>query len=65
MDYEDPMIWSIDFHNSVNRRLGKKVLTYQEAYEKVKVYRVDNTYNMLAIALLVALIACIAHKKML
>ena len=34
LDFEDPMIWSIDFHNAVNRRLGKKVLTYQEAYEK-------------------------------
>jgi len=65
LDFEDPMIWSIDFHNAVNRRLGKKVLTYHEAYEKVKVYRVDSTYNMVTIALLMGLIACMVHKKML
>jgi hypothetical protein len=65
LDFEDPMIWSIDFHNAVNLRLGKKVLTYQEAYEKVKVYRVDSTYNMVTIALLMGLIACMIHKKML
>lgn len=65
LDFEDPMIWSIDFHNAVNRRLGKKVLTYQEAYEKVKVYRVDSTYNMVTIALLMGIIACMIHKKML
>ena len=28
--------WSVDAHNEVNRRLGKKVLTYEEAIEAVK-----------------------------
>tara|TARA_R110000851_G_scaffold317746_1_gene481320 strand:- start:345 stop:713 length:369 start_codon:yes stop_codon:yes gene_type:complete len=64
-NFEDPMIWSIDFHNVVNKRLGKRVLTYQEAYEQVKVYRVDSTYNMIIIALLIGMIVCIVHKKML
>jgi hypothetical protein len=27
--------WGIDFHNSVNERLGKRVLSYSEAYSEI------------------------------
>jgi len=30
------MKWMIDFHNNVNHRLGKPVLTYREAYLSVR-----------------------------
>lgn len=32
----DTVRWAIDFHNSVNRRLGKKVLSYKTAYALIK-----------------------------
>ena len=28
---KDTVRWGIDFHNSVNRRIGKKILSYKEA----------------------------------
>ena len=62
---QDPIIWAIDFHNDVNRRIYKKVLTYQEAFEQINVYRVNHPVNILTIIILLALIACIIHKKML
>ena len=33
---KDTVRWGIDFHNSVNRRLGKKVLSYKVAYALIK-----------------------------
>jgi len=31
----NPVNWGIDMHNSVNKRLGKPVLTYPQAYDKI------------------------------
>lgn len=28
--------WTIDFHNDVNKRTGKRILSEEEAYEKIK-----------------------------
>ena len=62
---DDPIIWAIDFHNDVNRRLGKPVLTYQQAYKEINVYKIDNTYNIIACILFIALLMCMNSKKML
>ncbi len=45
--------WLIDFHNKVNRRLGKRVLTYKEVYA---IYEQNNDNS----ALFVTTIFCTA-----
>lgn len=41
---ENPLLWTIDFHNNVNKRLGKPELTHDEALNVIYNCKYD-TYN--------------------
>lgn len=65
--------WSIDFHNSVNARLGKHVLSYPEALAAIKAdCKKTNTQpqwstlaKVLVLLFIIAAIACIVMGVML